>query len=402
MFKVKNSGIITKLSHRSLKSEKTRNIIAAAAIILTAVMFTTLLSVGMSMVESIQLETMRRVGTEAHGGYKFISMSEYEKNAADPKVKDVSYNIIISLAENPELAKTSTDIRYTEEKAAKWSFSMPTVGSLPKERLNIATTTDVLDALKIPHELGTTVPLEFTVNGIKYKENFTLCGFWKNELVMASNSAFLSREYADEVAPVWQEEPIYKTFPCSGSVNASIWFNTAWNIEKRMSDLSERCGFGPDINEGVNWAYMSDEVDMFSVLLVAGLLALIMLSGYLVIYNVFYISVNGKIRFYGLLKTIGTTNKQLKKIAHREALILSLIGIPIGLIAGYALSALLIPLIVSITSIGVYKISVSPLIFIGSGIFTLATVRISCLKPCKSVCCISPVEAVVYCRCIRT
>ena len=36
-------------------------------------------------------------------------------------------------------------------------------------------------------------------------------------------------------------------------------------------------------------------------------------TGYLVIYNIFQISVAGDIRYYGLLKTIGVTPKQLRR-----------------------------------------------------------------------------------------
>ena len=42
------------------------------------------------------------------------------------------------------------------------------------------------------------------------------------------------------------------------------------------------------------------------VIAVAAMLLLIMFTGYLIIYNVFQISVTNDIRFYGLLKTIGT------------------------------------------------------------------------------------------------
>ena len=47
------------------------------------------------------------------------------------------------------------------------------------------------------------------------------------------------------------------------------------------------------------------------------LLALmIVFSGYLIIYNVMYISVTKDIRFYGLLKSIGTTPRQLGQRNH--------------------------------------------------------------------------------------
>ncbi len=396
MFKVKNSKVIGKISRRSLKSGKTRNIIAVAAIILTAVMFTALFTVGMSVIESFQLSTMRQVGTRAHGGFKFITWQQYEKIAADPKVKDISYSIIIGTGENPELKKVSTEIRYTEEKEARWSFNYPTTGTLPKNRMDVATTTEVLDALGVPHELGASVPLEFTANGKKYRESFTLCGWWENDVVLGVSEAFLSREYTDEVAPVWQDGQEYYDYKFSGSVNPSLYFPSSWDLENQMSELKERCGFGAEVNDGINWAYMTKSVDAGTVALIVGMLTLIMLSGYLVIYNIFYISVNGRIRFYGLLKTIGTTNGQLKRIVRREALLLSAIGIPLGLAIGYALSAVIVPAVIGMTSIEIFKISANPLIFIGSGIFALITVWISCAKPCKLVCRISPVEAVRY------
>ena len=96
-----------------------------------------------------------------------------------------------------------------------------------------------------------------------------------------------------------------------------------------MEALIARCGFDPErINTGVNWAYSSSTVDVTTLLLVVGVLLLILVSGYLIIYNIFYISVAHDIRFYGLLKTIGTTGKQLKRIVRRQALLLSCIGIP--------------------------------------------------------------------------
>ena len=80
------------------------------------------------------------------------------------------------------------------------------------------------------------------------------------------------------------------------------------------------------IASNVNWSYLSTNFSMDPET-VAGALAallLIILTGYLIIYNIFQISVIKDIRFYGLLKTIGTTGKQIKRIIRRQALLLSL------------------------------------------------------------------------------
>ena len=57
--------------------------------------------------------------------------------------------------------------------------------------------------------------------------------------------------------------------------------------------------------------------------------------GYLLIYNIFDISVMQDVRQYGLLRTIGTSTRQIKGIVNRQAVWLTLIGLPIGLIAGF-------------------------------------------------------------------
>ena len=74
---------------------------------------------------------------------------------------------------------------------------------------------------------------------------------------------------------------------------------------------------------------------------------IILMSGYLIIYNVFQISVTNDIRFYGLLKTIGTTGKQLKRIVRQQALMLSLMGVPLGLILGFVIGNKLTPIIMA-------------------------------------------------------
>lgn len=398
MYSVCNKRTIKMIAARTFKYNKTRNIIGAIAIILTAVLFTSVFSIGMSALNSIQQTTMRQVGTKAHGGFKYLTKPQYETLKKDHAIKDISYNIIVGIAENPELSKTYTEIRYTEEKSAKWSFSMPTTGRLPEKGMEAATTVQVLDALGVEHKLGETLTLEFTANGKKHKDSFTLCGFWNVDDVTVANQAFVSYEYSSSVAPVWSEVPkeVGKRSFEAGSINPVLWFSNSFDIERQMQKLKERCSFGDDVADGINWAYAASEVDVTTAFLVIGILLLIMLSAYLIIYNIFYISVSRDIRFYGLLKTIGTTNKQLKKIVRKQAERLCIIGIPIGLILGFLLSYLLVPVVLQTTTIRDYGVSLNPTVFVGGAVFTFITVMISCVKPCRYVSKISPVEAVRY------
>lgn len=402
MFRVKNSRCISRISRRSIRNGKTRNIIAIAAILLTTIMFTTLFTISGSVLDTIQEQTARQVGTSSHAGFKYLTWEQYEKLAADPKIKDISYNIFIGFGENPEFSKMHTEIRYVEEKDAEWSFCKPTTGRLPESGKEVAVSTAILDVLGIPHEIGAQIPIEFTARGQKYKEEFTLCGFWEQDLISGSNNIYLSKEYAEKVAPTWHDGDGYASADAdmehiAGCVNPSIWFSNSWDIEKKVDDLKARCGFDNSVNEGINWAYAGSEMDVQSIMLVAGLLLLIGFSGYLIIYNIFYISVASDIHFYGLLKTIGTTKKQLSRIVRRQAYLLCAIGIPVGLLMGYFIAAWLMPFVMQISTFeGEFKVSANPWVFLGSAIFAFVTVWISCIRPCRLLGRISPVEAVRY------
>lgn len=90
--------------------------------------------------------------------------------------------------------------------------------------------------------------------------------------------------------------------------------------------------------------------------------------------------------------------RQLRHIITQEALFLCIIGIPVGLLLGYGIGAVLTPIALETTSIIGTKaaISSSPLIFIGSAVFAIITVFLSCRKPGKMAAKVSPVEAAKY------
>ena len=102
---------------------------------------------------------------------------------------------------------------------------------------------------------------------------------------------------------------------------------------------------------GVNWGYTGDRIsngiDPVPFITIVVILLLIIFTGYLIIYNIFQISVTNDIRFYGLLKTIGATGRQIKRMIRQQALLLSLVGIPIGLLLGFVAGNILAPVIMA-------------------------------------------------------
>lgn len=170
---------------------------------------------------------------------------------------------------------------------------------------------------------------------------------------------------------------------------------TAWNIEKQALDVTSE--YGLDERVSINDAYGMATVNLSSMLpLVAGI-AIIFIAGYLLIYNVFYISIAQDIRFYGMLKTLGTTARQIRKIVYRKAIKLSLMGIPIGLLLGWPIGRLLLPAIVNMLTDDIRIVTtVNPLIFLVAIVFSAITVFISCQKPAVLAAKVSPMEALHY------
>lgn len=114
-----------------------------------------------------------------------------------------------------------------------------------------------------------------------------------------------------------------------------------------------------------------------------------------------YISVTKDIRFYGMLKTIGTSPSQIKSIVKMQTIKLSLLGVPIGIFLGIITSFAAVPFALEMFGMGndgamPSDISFNPVIYIGTVLFAIITVSVSCRKPAKLAGKVSPVEALKY------
>lgn len=129
-------------------------------------------------------------------------------------------------------------------------------------------------------------------------------------------------------------------------------------------------------------------------------LSLFIFVNYLLIYNVFEISVLQDIQGYGLLKTVGTIQRQIKCYVYIQTLWLMMMALPAGLLLGYILGNAILPVALDFMASEYHGfavgISVNPLIFIGATLFTALTVVISIRRPISIVAKISPLEAMRY------
>jgi len=401
MIKVANKSCIRELSGKSLRASKSRNLVAICAIALTTVLFTVLFTVLLSLNNAVQESNFRQVGGRAHGSFKFLTKEQMDALKGDSLIKKYGARHILGMAVGEGFAKTSVEVSYCDENHAEWTFCTPIEGRLPKEGTNeAATDTEVLHLLGVVPKVGAEFTLPMEVGGEQTERTFTLSGWWESDAVAPAHHVLVSdstvREVLESVGITETDETgIY------GSWTLDIMLRNAGHIEDDLCEILEKHGYTPtEIRMGVNWGYtgttLEQSLDVGTVVAIGLVLLLMMGTGYLIIYNVFQISVVGDIRFYGLLKTIGTTQKQIRRIIRNQALLLSAIGIPVGLFFGWLVGAKLTPVILDELNVVTEKATLHPFIFLFATLFALSTVLISCHRPGRVAAAISPVEAIRY------
>lgn len=396
MAKGKNraSEMIKLLNKRIFRSNKGRNLVAILAIIMTTLMFTTLLTLARSMSDNLIEMTFRQTGYDGQASVKQIEPEEAKLFAGHPEVTEVGESIVLGLAENDELAGRQVEIRWGDESYASHSFSMPTAGNMPQSDNEVALDTITLDRLGIPHEIGQNVMLEWRKDlndpaEIPMQSQFTLCGYWEGNTSVYAGMAWVGRGFADKMTGgVYNDEG-----KILGQYMAQINLKSSKHIEETMDGILSDTGL-KGLEYSVNLAYspemgataMQETLPMYLGMI------LVFIAGYLIIYNIFQISVASDIQFYGKLKTLGMGGSQIKRLIFGQSNRLCLIGIPLGLIFGWILGSVLVPVFTGIIE-GGGRASASPMIFIGSAIFAWLTVIISCMRPARLAGKVSPMEA---------
>ena len=386
---VKNSKCIRSLAIKTLKKSSKRNIIAVAAIALTTLLFTSVFSVVSSLTATMELYNAKMAGCSAFGYFEALTEEDFQMIESDSRVTDYGYDLKVGTFDVDVFANKPLEICYMDDNCAKWCFVNLIEGNMPEEVDEVVVDRATLEFLNVPCEIGTEINIPFYLYSDVDRTNPQIATL---KVVGISEENVLGKNHFVNVS---------KDFAKSYDYTTVMNVNIKGNSEDVIVDIFT------DYN--LFDKYQNATVDIFGIysisgdsllggegILIVGIFIFVLgFSGYLIIYNIFQISVVNDISYYGLLKTIGVTGKQLKKIIRIQALVLSAVGIPIGLVGGVIVGNLTAPQITQISNMsGISTVSsVSPWIFIGSSIVALITVFISCSKPGRIASKISPIEA---------
>lgn len=394
MLRNNNEAAVKKISSRSMRHNRTRNIFAVLAIILTTFMFTTVFSIGFSLGKNMNIMLIRQQGTKSSVFLENPADTQIEqaKKAEHLNAAGVQIHAGEISAENEDDLSVTVDYFDETEFNENYTPAISDInGSYPVKENEIMLSQSAMDVLGIKSpEKGMNIHLQLK-DGTK--EYFVLSGWFKDYKNFGSGyQALVSKAYTDS-----QGLSAEKNGKLSLSAKSGSQSKLLEELEKNVA-----------LNDGQEFEATFDlqEESGSNTLIIAAMIGLIgiiiVLSGYLLIYNVMYISVTKDIRFYGMLKTIGTSPSQIRKIVKMQAFRLSAIGIPIGVLLGSVISFAAVPYAMEMFGGGMNEgtmptdISFNPLIYVVTIIFGIVTVAISCRKPAKLASKVSPVEALKY------
>ncbi|OPJ61304.1 FtsX-like permease family protein [Clostridium oryzae] len=385
----KRKFTLNKFSIKYFLCNTKQNLVTLTAILLTTIMFTIIFTIELSVKKSVEQATCRQVGTTSDITFEKITRKQTESISKNSLIKEYGTCIYAGVAANKGLEGAPTEIRSADDEFAKMSLNYPTVGRMPKTENEIATDTIVLDYLNIPHKVGEKITLKFKKNPKSKKTStaqFVLSGFWEGDIVASANKIWMSKAFVSNYL---------STKEVSKNLIIDIGLKNHSNTKKIAKEILGEAGLGnKNIKTSYNWAYEKAMNFKTKVLYSLGIL-LILVSGYLIINNTIQISLAKEIQFYGRLKTIGMTSNQIYKLLRKQVAYLCMLGVPIGLLTGYGVGFLILPLVLNAQS-GAYTISSSPVIFLLSALFAIITVLVSSEKAVRIVGAISPIEALKF------
>ena len=372
-FENDTSAITKKLAKKSLQSEKRRNLMVVIAVALAAflICFTGIVSTSLTQMQRNQvLDTYEAVwrGVEENDIENLKGVPEFERVGGyymlGEELSEQGYHAsyVYCDAQMMEIAKAQMNLLE---------------GRVPEKANEVVVSEYFLSTYGNNAKIGDTVTLDTE----SFHGDYVVTGIMDsvNEKEANTCAIILSKAALTE----------WNRFDPAG-YRAYAHFKNGVKLDEELMtsycrEITEEYQLPMPKMNSKYFAYVSKSFDLA---LMAGVIAIVLIGGYIVIQSIFRISINDKIKSYGQLRTIGATPKQIKRIVKREGRKLGSIGILIGTVLGVCCGFLLFSKGFNAVS---YAVMVSLTLISG-----WIMVSISIRKPVKIAAGISPIEAVRF------
>lgn len=384
-----NKPIINKLAQNTIRTNKRQFGILFITIALSAFMLFSVFTIGLTWLDLSRLQNTRLYGSECDiaimNGFTDRQREMIENN---PKVETVGIQAYCGYVKSTDADDTVSaallwcDKTFWESQKAPARTKME--GNYPKAENELLATKEVLEACgKDSLSVGDSFSMTYEDNTGVHTKEFIISGIWSGYGGDKENF-YVSKEFYNQSGYQLEADGILQIKFKSNYVTGS----TIEKLEESLA-LSQQQTFQP-----------SDYIERSLTVLLAvlGLCLMICLSAYLLIYNILYLSVSGKIRYYGLLQTLGMTKKQLVWFIRKQMLAVGMTGIITGVLLGVLTSLFLIPYVMKVLGIffGNTGIHFSPAVLLLSIFTTGIAILCGIRTPIRIATAVTPVEAVKY------
>ena len=389
------------LAGRSFRASRMRNLIAALAIMLTTILFTTVTTISMGAVESVTLTMQMLKGSRSDGDFHNMTAEQYEALAGASFIREYGLRMPVGFLTNA--ARHNIEFDVLDPVQADLTFCMPVHGSVPKAENEIVTSDAALRDLGVKPEVGAAVTIAFTAHGREYYLDMIVSGWF--EATSEQISMMWAGTAFRDAHPDIFEYTYDQDWDMAGTYYSDFVAVSTAGLQEKLDHWVWQMGCDPDADSSSNLSAtintVTNPVLKPTVLLLgAVIIALFVLCGYLLIYNVFDIAVMQEIRRYGLYRTVGMSRRQVKKLINLQAMWLSCVGIPLGLLIGYFVGKAALPYMMHTLSSSYENVAInvnpSPVIFVGAAILAAFTVVLSTRKPIRVAANTPPIEAFRY------
>lgn len=393
--------MLSVLAGRSFRASRMRNLIATSAIILTTILFTTVTTVGMGATGSITLTMQMLKGSRSDGDFHNMTAEQYAALEDADFIREYGLRMPVGFLEDTTRHNIEFDV--LDPVQADLTFCMPVHGSVPKAENEIVTSDTALRDLGVEPEVGADVTISFTAHGREYQLDMVVSGWF--EATSEQISMMWAGTAFRDAHPDIFEYTYDRDRDMAGTYYSDFIATSTAGLQENLDHWVRQMGGDPDaansdhLSATIN-TVTNPALDPTTLLLVAVMIALFVLCGYLLIYNVFDIAVMQEIRRYGLYRTVGMSKRQVKKLINLQAVWLSCIGIPLGLLIGYFVGKAALPYMMRTLSSSYENIAIhvdpSPIVFVGAAVLAAFTVFLSTRKPIRAAADIPPIEAFRY------
>ena len=351
-------NIMNKVTLQSMKKNKTRTIVTIVGIILSVSMVTAVTTIVTSL-QNYLYETAVYENGSWHGMFQNISFEKGEEIAQDDGVADTVYTQYIGYAKMEASKNDFKPYLYVIGGNDETFDTLPihlTEGRLPKNDAEIILPNHLENNGGVSYKLNDVLLLPLgdrMSDGYKLFQNNPITGEYddKGNIIVSDDETLETNTLKQYTVVGFYERPSFENFTAPGYT--AITFSdlsdksALYDVYYTMKNPQDVMGFsdnyyfkdglGGSTNNEVLMYQGVSQYDTYSSSLygmIAILIVIIMMGSIALIYNAFSISASERTVQFGLLSSIGATKKQIRKSVRFEALVLGLIGIPIGILAG--------------------------------------------------------------------